>query len=140
MSSAIPTDEETLARLQPIRSQGIGSVTYHNIISRYENAQNAVSALPDLAKQAGRRTPFKPATRESVQRELNQLEKIRGQLIRFGDEDYPVNLGQISDAPPFLTVLGDISQLRKPSVGIVGARNASLNGKKNRQYADRRSI
>lgn len=59
MSSAIPTDEETLARLQPIRSQGIGSVTYHNIISRYENAQNAVSALPDLAKRAGRRTPFK---------------------------------------------------------------------------------
>ena len=130
MAPAIPSDAETLARLQLIRSQGIGPVTFHDLVRRFGTAKNALTALPDLAKKAGRRTPFKTATQDSAERELSHIAKIGAHLVPFGSKDYPSNLSQTSDAPPFLTVLGDIAHLTKPAIGIVGARNASLNGKK----------
>ncbi|NKB44507.1 MAG: DNA-protecting protein DprA [Alphaproteobacteria bacterium] len=130
MAPATPSDDETIAGLQLIRSKGIGPVTYHDLIGRFGTAQNALAALPELAKRAGRKTPFKSFPRESVERELVLVEKIGGSLVRFGSDEYPANLRQTSDAPPFLTVLGDVSHLKKPSIGIVGARNASINGKK----------
>ena len=35
----------------------------------------------------------------------------------------------IADAPPALSVIGDIGLLRRPAVALVGARNASMNGR-----------
>src|SRR5690606_5441125 len=39
-------------------------------------------------------------------------------------------LAQVEDAPPALTVLGQAALLAKPALGVVGARNASLAGRK----------
>jgi DNA processing protein len=43
---------------------------------------------------------------------------------------YPLALSAIDDAPPILSYLGDITLAQKSCLGMVGARNASLNGKK----------
>lgn len=130
MSAASLSDCETIAGLQLIRSNGIGPITYHDLIQRFGSASDALSALPDLAKRAGRRRPFKTVSVESIEHELSMLEKAGGQLVSIGTPSYPTNLSQIADAPPFLTILGDVAHLNKPAVAIVGARNASLNGKK----------
>jgi DNA processing protein len=130
MPTAIPRDEETLAGLQLIRTNGVGPVTYHDLIARFGTAQDALTALPDLAKRAGRRKTPKVISLDSIKLELSKLEKIGGHLVRHGDIEYPDNLRQMSDAPPFLFVSGDLTHLTKPAIAIVGARNASLNGKK----------
>ena len=42
--------------------------------------------------------------------------------------DYPALLAETEDAPPLLTVAGDVGLFHRPSVGMVGARNASAIG------------
>lgn len=123
-------DAETIAGLRLIRSDGIGPVTYHGLLARFGTAVEAVYALPELAKRSGRKRPFVAATQESIELELDRLEKIGGALVSMGRPSYPGHLAETSDAPPFLTVLGDPDHLTRPAIGIVGARNASLNGRK----------
>jgi DNA processing protein len=51
-------------------------------------------------------------------------------LLSTDDEDYPEALAAIDDAPPLLYVRGDVALLRRKAVAIVGARNASANGRR----------
>jgi DNA processing protein len=50
--------------------------------------------------------------------------------VCWGEPDYPATLAAVEDAPPLLTVLGDPALLQRPSVAVVGARNASANGRR----------
>lgn len=50
-------------------------------------------------------------------------------LIALCEPEYPQALSTIHDPPPLLQVFGDTSLLNKPSIGIVGARNASAAGR-----------
>ncbi|MEQ8733872.1 MAG: DNA-processing protein DprA [Rhodospirillaceae bacterium] len=130
MASSRSTDPETLASLRLIRSEGIGPVTYHGLVARFGSASKALAALPDLSKQSKRKKPFHAISQEQIEQELHQLEKVGGTLVGMNEAHYPKNLAETSDAPPFLTVLGNVGHLSRPAVAIVGARNASLNGKK----------
>jgi DNA processing protein len=49
-------------------------------------------------------------------------------LIMHGTPDYPQTLAEIDDAPPFLWVLGNVDLLNRPTISLVGARNASSLG------------
>ena len=51
------------------------------------------------------------------------------ELLAACEPDYPEPLREIPDPPPVLTVLGHIEALAGPGVGVVGARNASGNGR-----------
>jgi DNA processing protein len=46
------------------------------------------------------------------------------------EPDYPKPLAPIEDVPPLITVRGHVGLLHKRCIGIVGARNASINGRK----------
>lgn len=50
---------------------------------------------------------------------------FRGHIILWTDKRYPQRLKTLTDAPPLLYALGDISLLDAPSVAIVGSRKAS---------------
>lgn len=50
--------------------------------------------------------------------------------MAFGEPEYPDALKNISDAPPLLSCLGHLHLANKSTVGIVGARNASVNGRR----------
>src|ERR1700737_4908978 len=54
----------------------------------------------------------------------------RGTLICWGEPAYPSGLMAVDDAPPILTVLGRAELLGSPIVAMVGARNASANGRR----------
>ncbi len=48
----------------------------------------------------------------------------------WGEPLYPAMLAAVEDAPPVLTVLGRPDLLSPPIVAVVGARNASANGRR----------
>jgi DNA processing protein len=67
---------------------------------------------------------------EPLEKELCELPNIGARLVKWTDADYPPNLRQIADPPPFLFVRGT-AQLRDPTcIAIVGARAASDIGRR----------
>ncbi|MGD1029000.1 DNA-processing protein DprA [Candidatus Binatus soli] len=67
---------------------------------------------------------------EPLEKELCELPNIGARLVKWTDADYPPNLRQIADPPPFLFVRGT-AQLGDPTcIAIVGARAASDIGRR----------
>lgn len=124
------TDDEKLARLRLIRTENVGPITFNRLIDRYDNAVRALAALPDLAKRGGRMEGLKPCDKDIAEREMAQAAKIKARMIFKGETLYPALLAEVEDAPPVITVLGDPAMIAKPALGVVGARNASLAGRK----------
>lgn len=123
------SEAEQLNWLRLTRTTGIGPITFYKLLERFGTATRALDYLPELAKRGGRKTPFVPYPRAEAERELEALKKCGGQLLCAAAPEYPLALAEIDDAPPVLSVLGHLHVLAKQSVGIVGARNASLNGR-----------
>lgn len=113
-----------------LRTENVGPITFHRLIRRYGTAANALDALPHLAAQGGRSKPLIAPPKDVIEREYESLRKFGAELVCAGEAAYPAALKNVEDAPPVLTVLGQIKLLNRPTVGIVGARNASLNGRK----------
>ncbi len=59
---------------------------------------------------------------------MEQIEAAGARLVAQGEADYPPALAHIADAPPVLVLKGHGHLLRRPTIAIVGARNASANG------------
>jgi DNA processing protein len=58
------------------------------------------------------------------------LTKLGGRWIAATEPDYPAPLREIADPPPLISAVGRTELLGERSVGVVGARNASANGRK----------
>jgi DNA processing protein len=125
--TALP-DKEKLARLRLIRTDNVGPITFNRLLERFGSAQKALDALPALAKRGG--TELKAFPQAKAEDEIAAVAKIGARLVYKGEAEYPALLNEIDDAPPMLTVLGRAGLLNKPSLGVVGARNASLAGRK----------
>ena len=116
--------QDLLDRLRLIRSANIGPVTYFQLIQRFGTPQAALAALPDLAARGGGKAP-KLAEIGEIAREIETVEKLRARYLFLGQGLYPSLLAELDTAPPALIVRGDLALLEKPSIAIVGARNAS---------------
>ncbi len=109
--------EERLARVRLARSPRIGAVTFHEALGHFGSAQAACAALATIG--AGH-----------AERELERLGRLGGRLIVWGEACYPAALAALPDAPPLLSAVGDLGLLRRPILAIVGAREASLAGRR----------
>ncbi len=123
-------EAEKIAWLRLIRTDNIGPITFYNLLQTYGSAKKAIEALPGLAKRGGRLKGLNVTEEFAVTREWEQLRKKGGDFIFAADEFYPLALAATEDAPPVLSVLGNKQLLNRSTIGIVGARNASLNGRK----------
>jgi DNA processing protein len=112
------------ARLRLLRTPGVGPVTWRQLIARFGDAAAAIEALPQLARRGGGAPPRVPDA-GLAERELATVARAGARLLFLDDPDYPALLAELDNAPPALTVRGDLALLRRPSVAIVGARNAS---------------
>ncbi|MGE0108996.1 MAG: DNA-processing protein DprA [Bdellovibrionales bacterium] len=121
---------EKIDWLRLARTPRIGPVTFKELLRRFPSVRDALDALPELAHRGGSKTPFKPAPKSYIEDEYRKLEKLGGRFIAMCEPDYPAPLAAIDDAPPVIAVRGDIGLLHKDIIGIVGARNASLSGRK----------
>jgi DNA processing protein len=129
-SPAPLSDKERLDRLRLIRTENVGPVTFRSLLRRFGSARAAIEALPDLARRGGRGAPLRVGTVAQAEQELSAADRIGARLLSADDEDYPEALAAIDDAPPLLYMCGDVALLRRKAVAIVGARNASANGRR----------
>lgn len=108
--------------LQIINTEGIGPITFYNALKKGGSVAAALEIV--AAKKA-------VCSRSKAEDMVAQAQKIGVKIISFQDEIYPESLKQLNDAPPVLYALGNIDLLKHPvAVAIVGARNASIAGRK----------
>lgn len=125
------SDQHKLDWLRLSRTENVGPVTFYKLIETYGSAADALDALPELAKRGGRKKPLTAPPQRIIEKEYNRLIKSGGHIITAGCNEYPAPLAACSDAPPVLSVLGTrLDLLKRQNIGIVGARNASINGRK----------
>lgn len=122
--------KEKIAWIRLARTPRVGPVTFLELLRRYQTPQAALEALPALARRGGGKESPQPPPLGLVEDEIRALEKKNGQFIALCEPEYPQPLVEISDPPPVLAVLGHPALLNKACFGIVGARNASLSGRK----------
>lgn len=122
------SDEERLAWLRLIRSENVGPVICRQLLSHFGSAAAALAELPTLARRRGRKIRICP--REEAERELERIAAHGARLVVLAERDYPALLREIVDPPPVLTLLGSADFRDRPAVALVGARNASGNGRR----------
>ncbi len=116
------SDEKTLDWLQLINTDGVGPITFYKLTEKFGSAAEALRNLGDK---------YQKFPRQKAVEELENARKKGIYIICRNDEYYPSNLKNIDDCPPLLYVLGNPEILKFPlSVSIVGARNASVAGRK----------
>lgn len=123
-------DVEKTAWLRLIRTENVGPITFYNLLERFGTARKAIEALPTLSRKGGRLKDLSIYPEDKALAEMERLSKAGGRMIFAAENVYPLSLSAVEDAPPVLSVLGNPKLLNLPCTAIVGARNASLNGRK----------
>ena len=108
---------ERRARLRLARSPRIGPVKFHEALQHFGSARRACRDLPVVAES-------------EIAREEQALGKLGGRFLILGDADYPTALAALPDAPPVLSAIGDVGLPVRPTLAIVGARDASIAGRR----------
>ncbi|WP_282609678.1 DNA-processing protein DprA [Pelagibius sp. Alg239-R121] len=122
--------------LQLSRSRSIGPITFRQLVARFGSAGAALKAVPELARKSNNTSRFALRSREEAAKELETINRLGAWAVPLNSNDYPAALAAIEDAPPVLIGLGDKSLLLRKTIAVVGARNASANGKRlARQFA-----
>ena len=124
------TEQDLLSWIRLSRSENVGPITFLQLLSLHGSAQAALEALPTLARRGGRAEDLRICSVAQAEQEWENTQKAGGLILSLQDPRYPALLKNIHDPPPILTVKGRLDLLSQPALGIVGARNASLNGKK----------
>lgn len=119
-----------LACLRLIRSENVGPVTFRELVNHFGGAENALAAIPDLARRGGRRAAITLCPLDKAQAELEAAEKAGARPVFTVEPGYPHRLAAIEVPPPLIYVKGRSELLGAPSIGIVGARQASAAGLK----------
>ena len=104
-------------RLRLARGARIGPVTFHEALSHFGSARAACTRLPACADA-------------DIDREEARLTQAGGRFVVVGDADYPAALAAVPGAPPVLSTIGDLRLLARPTLALVGARDASLAGRR----------
>ena len=113
-----------IKHLQRINSENVGPITFYKLLKHYGNIDNALEALPSLPKY--KLCPLSWAEREYEKAQHNNID-----IISFQDAKYPQAFHTLNDAPPIIYLKGNSKLLNTPaSIAVVGARNASINGRK----------
>ena len=123
-------EAEKIAWLRLIRTENVGPITFYQLIENFGTAQKAIEALPSLSRNGGRLKNLKIFDAGAAIAEMEMLHTLGGEMIFAAEKAYPLALAATEDAPPVISILGNKKLLNCASIGIVGARNSSLNGRK----------
>lgn len=108
---------ERRSRLRLARSARIGPVTFQEALAHFGSARAACDSFATVADA-------------EIAREEEALSELSGCFVVWGDPLYPAPLAGIPDAPPVLSAIGDLGLLARPTLAIVGGREASLAGRR----------
>jgi DNA processing protein len=122
--------QQRLDWLRLCRTETVGPITFYALLRRFGSAGAALEALPRLARRGEHGRPIAAPGRAEAEAELAAVARASGRIVCWGEPAYPPALAAIDDAPPLLTVLGRAELLQRPMAAVVGARNASANGRR----------
>lgn len=129
--SPVPMPEaEKLNWLRLFRTENVGPITFYKLVHRFGSAGEALEALPELAARGGRKKPLKAPPMSEAEAEYEKLHRFGGDILTAECDGYPALLAACDDAPPVLSYVGNLGLLQQSCIAMVGARNASLNGRK----------
>jgi DNA processing protein len=112
------------------RVRGVGARVARMLLEKFGGAPNIFQLGEEQLVAAG---VYRPTAKNIVQfaqfetldKELCELARLGGSLVRWSDDNYPAGLRQIPDPPPFLYLRGVMPPGEHDCVAIVGARAAS---------------
>ena len=115
------------------RVHGAGPRTCRLLLERFGSAERIFKATDEEISAAG---VGRNVTRAiagfndfaPLEKELCELPRLGARLVRWTDADYPLNLKQIADPPPYLIARGLLEPNDTACVAVVGARAASEAG------------
>ncbi|WP_421982649.1 DNA-processing protein DprA [Roseibium sp.] len=123
------TEDQRLAWLRLIRSENIGPATFRDLLDHAGSAERALEILPALSRRGGKRS-YRLCTEQDALDELEAHRRFGARLVALGEADYPTHLKHIDGPPPMLSIKGGKVTANPRMAAIVGARNASLSGRK----------
>ena len=112
------------------RVKGVGPRICHALLDKFRSPQLIFRLDETALVAAGVPRPVARRIKEfrdfdALEKELCELPRLGARLLKWTDDDYPANLRQIADPPPYLFVRGP-ARLHEPGcLAIVGARAAS---------------
>jgi len=113
----------------------IGIVLYNRLVKHFGSPKKVLEAdkkeliqVPKIAEKAAEAVLFK-ADFKKAEEQVKLLDNSNYNLVTFHSENYPEQLKNIYDPPPFLYYEGDLACLHTPTIGIVGSRSLSVYGK-----------
>jgi len=115
---------ERVAWARLARTPRIGPITFYRLIVRHRSAAAALEALPRLSRTA----PLVPPPADKIDAEIDALDAMNARLLCSCEPDYPAALTHLDAPPPMIAARGDTGLLKRPAIGIVGAREASAAG------------
>lgn len=128
-----PTDTELWVALSLV--PGLGNASFRKLLSAFGEPQQIFAtpynALSQIVKSPIARTisnGFDPAAISSTQ---GWLAHPGNHVITLADADYPAALFHIPDPPSLFYLKGRRDLLNRPSLSVVGSRNATPQGLKN---------
>lgn len=121
-------DAQRLACLRLIRSENVGPVTFRDLINHHGGARQALEALPELARRAGRRRQIVICPADRAEAELASAYRHGARPLFTIEPGYPPALAHLAAPPPMLYVKGRAELLTNDALAIVGSRNASAAG------------
>lgn len=120
---------------------GIGSNRLRMLISHFENTDAVLNAsIREIAMVEGFSRKLASTivhfiksqklseAKEFAERQLSKLNKFEATIVTFWDKQYPESLKKIYDPPPFLFIRGELSDVDKYAISIVGTRTPSNYG------------
>jgi len=115
------------------RVHGAGPRTCRLLLERFGSAERIFKATEEEITAAGIGRNVARAIAgfndfAPLEKELCELPRLGARLVRWTDADYPPNLKQIADPPPYLIARGLLEANDTCCVAVVGARAASEAG------------
>jgi DNA processing protein len=117
------------------RVRGVGPRISRVLLERFNSAERifeadegelAACGIPGpTARSIKQFTDFAP-----LEKELCELPRIGARLVRWTDDEYPANLREIADPPPYFFIRGTIARNDPRLIAVVGARAASDAGRR----------
>lgn len=114
--------------------RGIGNVSYRELLARFGSPQAVFAAsftdLTDAGLKPGVARAIITFQRwNEVEQELRKIARHQVRVLTWAEQEYPDNLRQIHDPPPFFYIKGEFLPQDRLAIALVGSRAAGAYGR-----------
>ncbi len=118
--------------LQLTLTPGLGAATIRGLLKQFGLPENILAAtrvqLERTAGPAAAELLRPEAIAPAIERALRWTQEPGHAIVTLADAAYPRLLLEIPDPPPLLYAIGRVELLGRPSLAVVGSRNATAQG------------